>query len=56
MTYVVQPGDRLFDIAAWFELNGFTELFEANRAVIGDNPDLIRPGQTFTILGGQLMQ
>lgn len=51
-TYTVLPGDNLFVIAAWFKLQGYGDLFERNRAVIGDNPDLIRPGQTITISEG----
>ncbi len=54
ISYTVKPGDTLSDIAAWFALNGYTGLYEANWAVIGSNPDLIRPGQVFTIVGGQL--
>ena len=54
VSYTVKPGDNLSDIAAWFELNGFGGLYEANRSVIGANPDLIRPGQTFTVTGGTL--
>ncbi len=54
ISYTVKPGDTLANIAAWFELNGFTNLYEANRAIIGSNPDLIRPGQVFTITGGTL--
>lgn len=54
ISYTVQPGDTLSDIAAWFELNGFQDLYEANRAVIGNNPDLIRPGQVFSVVGGEM--
>ena len=51
ITYVVKRGDNLSSIAAWFALRGFGELFEANRGVIGDDPDLIFPGQRITITG-----
>ncbi len=51
ITYVVKPGDNLSVIAAWFALRGYGELFEANRGVIGDDPDLILPGQRITITG-----
>lgn len=51
ITYVVKPGDDLSSIAAWFALHGYGDLFRANRKVIGDNPDLIRPGQRITITG-----
>lgn len=49
VTYVVQPGDNLIIIAKWFDLHGFGELYEANKAVLGANPDLIYPGQVITI-------
>jgi nucleoid-associated protein YgaU len=46
--YTVQPGDTLSGIAAaqapLYIGNGFGPIFEANRHVIGDNPDLINPG------------
>ena len=51
ITYVVKRGDNLSSIAAWFALRGFGELFEANRGVIGDDPDRIFPGQRITITG-----
>ena len=51
ITYVVKRGDNLSSIAAWFALRGFGELFEGNRGVIGDDPDLIFPGQRITITG-----
>ena len=51
VTYTVKPGDDLSSIAAWFALRGFQGLFEANRAVIGNDPDLILPGQQITITG-----
>lgn len=54
LTYVVKRGDDLSSIAAWFALRGYGELFQANRAVIGDDPDLILPGQRITISGTTL--
>jgi nucleoid-associated protein YgaU len=49
VTYVVQPGDTLSAIAAWFEAHGYGALYRANAAVIGANPDLIRPGQVLVV-------
>lgn len=46
-TYVVKPGDSLSKIAK--ELLGdakrWPEIYELNKALIGDNPNLIHPGQ-----------
>lgn len=52
LTYTVVPGDNLSKIALWFQLHGYGALYEANKAVIGDNPDLIYPGQRITISNG----
>jgi nucleoid-associated protein YgaU len=50
-TYVVEPGDSLSKIAK--ELLGdakrWPEIYEANKALIGDNPNLIHPGQKLVI-------
>jgi len=50
-TYVVKSGDSLSKIAK--ELLGdakrWPEIYEANKALIGDNPNLIHPGQTLVI-------
>ena len=54
ITYVVKSGDDLSSIAQWFALHGYADLFRANRAVIGSNPDLIFPGQRITISGGTM--
>jgi nucleoid-associated protein YgaU len=49
--YVVKSGDSLSKIAK--ELLGdasrWPELYELNKDVIGDNPNLIKPGQEFKI-------
>jgi len=46
--YTVQPGDTLSGIAVsqapLYIGNGFEPIFEANRHIIGDDPDLIHPG------------
>jgi LysM domain. len=56
--YVVAPGDCLWNIAAWIlgpaTTNraidrGWREIYNTNRAVIGNNPNHISPGQTLTI-------
>ncbi len=49
LTYVVQPGDNLWSIAAWFKMQGYADLYARNKAVLGDNPRLIHPGQRITI-------
>jgi nucleoid-associated protein YgaU len=54
ITYVVKRGDNLSIIAAWFHLHGYGALYDANRAVIGANPNLIFPGQRITISDGHL--
>ncbi len=44
--YVVQPGDTLSTIASRFGVEGgWQALYERNRQVVGDDPDLILPGQ-----------
>jgi len=49
-SYTVVSGDTLSKIAKHFygNANRWREIFEANRDQIS-NPDLIRPGQVFTI-------
>ena len=48
------PTVRSPSIAQWFALHGYADLFRENRAVIGDNPDLIFPGQRITITRGTM--
>lgn len=52
--YMVQPGDNLWDISRQQLGDGsrWTELYQANQSVIGDNPNLIHPGQQLEIHGG----
>ena len=52
-TYTVKKGDNLWTLAKKFYGSGaqYTKIYEANRSVIGNNPNLIYPGQTFTIPG-----
>lgn len=50
-TYTVVKGDCLWNIAKKFYGNGslYTKIYEANKGVIGGNPNLIYPGQVYTI-------
>ncbi|WP_235337335.1 LysM peptidoglycan-binding domain-containing protein [Pontibacter korlensis] len=49
--YTVQSGDSLSKIAKkhYGSANEWTKIYNANKDKIGDNPDLIRPGQRFVI-------
>jgi nucleoid-associated protein YgaU len=49
--YVVKSGDSLSKIAKQFYGDGgrWPEIYEANKQLIGDNPNLIHPGQQLTI-------
>ena len=50
-TYTVKSGDCLWNIAKALYGNGadYTKIYEANKDIIGGNPNLIYPGQVFTI-------
>ena len=50
-TYTVKSGDCLWNIAKALYGNGadYTKIYNANKGTIGKNPNLIYPGQTFTI-------
>ncbi len=50
-TYTVVSGDCLWNIAKKFYGDGsqYTKIYNANKGVIGSNPNLIRTGQVFTI-------
>ena len=51
--YTVQPGDTLSGVATeqapLYIGTGFGPIYEANRHVIGSNPDLIHPGTVLRI-------
>ena len=53
-SYTVKSGDSLSKIAKKHlgDAGRWSEIYEANRTVIGDNPDLIKPGQKLRIPGG----
>lgn len=50
-TYTVKSGDCLWNIAKKYYGSGaqYTKIYNANRGVIGGNPNLIYPGQVLTI-------
>lgn len=47
--YTVRRGDTLSAIARRFGLSGWRGLYERNRAAIGGNPNVIRPGQRLRV-------
>ena len=49
-TYTVKSGDTLSKIGQHHGV-AWREIYEANKDVIGDNPDKIHPGQTLRIPG-----
>lgn len=49
-SYTVKKGDNLTKIAKQFGTT-WQKIYELNRAIIGGNPNLIRPGQRLTIPG-----
>ncbi|MFF7249474.1 transglycosylase family protein [Embleya sp. NPDC008237] len=51
-SYVVVAGDTLSKIAGAAHVpGGWPKLYEANKSVVGENPDLIFPGQKLTVDG-----
>lgn len=49
--YTVASGDSLSKIAqrVYGDAGSWTKIYKANKDTIGENPDLIRPGQRFII-------
>lgn len=47
-TYTVQPGDNLYDIGKAYGV-AWQTIYDANKSVIGGNPNLIKPGQHLKI-------
>jgi hypothetical protein len=52
LVYTVHPGDNLTVIAAWFKARGFQPVYAWNRTVIGQDPNLIFPGQRIIVVPG----
>lgn len=50
-TYTIKSGDNLSDIAQaqLGDANRWKEIYDLNKDVIGDNPDLIHPGKTLKL-------
>ncbi len=49
-SYTVQPGDNLSQIATDHSVpGGWPSLFDANKSVVGSDPNLILPGQQLTL-------
>ena len=50
-TYTVRPGDSLSKIAGVYygNIHLWPKIYQANKAVVGSNPNLIRPGQNLVI-------
>ncbi|GAA1426403.1 resuscitation-promoting factor protein RpfC [Streptomyces thermospinosisporus] len=52
-SYTVRRGDSLWSIADSLEVDGgWRALYERNEQVVGDDPDLILPGQTLEVAEG----
>ena len=49
VTYTVKKGDNLTVIAAWFHQHGYQPIYDWNRTIIGQDPNLILPGQVFIV-------
>lgn len=50
--YTVKSGDNLTAIAAKYKVpGGWTAIYDLNKAVIGSNPHIIKPGQVLTLPG-----
>lgn len=49
--YLVKPGDNLWDIAVAQTGSGFNwvKIYQANHLVVGNNPNLIYPGQKLVL-------
>lgn len=54
ITYIVQKGDTLSSIAEKYNTT-WQDIYELNKDVIGDNPNLIYPGQIFVIPNSEIV-
>lgn len=48
VSYTVKQGDTLSEIGSRYKVS-WHDIYNANKSVIGDNPDLIKPGQILAI-------
>lgn len=48
-TYTVAPGDTLSGISNSHKLGGWKSVYTGNSSAIGEDPDLIKPGQVLTL-------
>ena len=46
----MRKGDTLTDIGKWYSDHGYLKLYNWNKSVIGENPDLIFPGQKIIVV------
>ena len=51
--YIVQDGDNLTKIAEKYNTT-WQEIYEENKEVIGNNPDIIKPGQILKIINNKI--
>lgn len=50
-TYTVQPGETLSGIAQAHGIADYNEIYNLNKALIGSDPGMIKPGQVLTMPG-----
>ena len=50
-TYTVQPGETLSGIAQAQGIADYNEIYNLNKAIIGSDPNMIKPGQVLTMPG-----
>jgi nucleoid-associated protein YgaU len=50
-SYTVEPGDSMLSISEQFygDVTQWRRIYDANREVIGDNPDALKPGMVLRI-------
>ena len=50
-TYTVRPGDKIYDIAKKYygDVADYRKIYEANKKLIGSNPNRIKPGMVLTL-------